>query len=212
MHGFGPIMCSLDVANSPLLFNSCNLSSGTCAKIRPGRSLLVKRDWHLYFLLCTLMGLRPCHTSVRRLNGLKSSTAAEAIPSCKLRHSFEKENITSSICRRFRKLDSNFHAFSYQCKRPLDSPCEIRSGASVNFGINLFVEEVLPEDVQLPILFSDGVGAHKLKLFLGKLVKLVLHFPDVGLLQLGRRLFGGGLFFGGLSQVRPLPLSKRQNG
>lgn len=83
-----------------------------------------------------------------------------------------------------------------------------RPGASVNFGINLFIEEVLPEDVKLSILFSEGVGAHKLKLFLGKLIKLVFHFPDVGLLQLGRRLFGGGLFFSGLSQVRPLPLSK----
>lgn len=83
-------------------------------------------------------------------------------------------------------------------------------GASVHFGINLFIEEVLPEDVKLSVLFSDSVAAHKLKLFLGKLVKLVFHFPDVGLLQLGCCVFGGGLFFSGLSQVRLFPLRKRK--
>lgn len=84
-----------------------------------------------------------------------------------------------------------------------------RPGASVHFGVNLFIEEVLPEDVKLPVLFSDGVGTHKLKLLLSKLVKVVLHFPDVGLLQLGCGLFGGGLFFSGLPQVRLFPLSEK---
>lgn len=95
---------------------------------------------------------------------------------------------------------------SYQCERPLDRVPHRE--ASIAFGINLFIEEVLPKDATLSVLFSDGVGAHKLKLLLGKLVKLVLHFPDDGLLQLGRRLLGGGLFFAGLSQVRPFPFNQ----
>lgn len=45
------------------------------------------------------------------------------------------------------------------------------------------------------------MGTHKLKLFERKLIKLVLHFPDVGLLQLGYRLFGGGLLLGCLPQM-----------
>lgn len=45
------------------------------------------------------------------------------------------------------------------------------------------------------------MGTHKLKLFQRKLVKLVFNFPDAGLLQLGYCLFGGGLLFGGLSQM-----------
>lgn len=160
-------------------------------------------------LLSTPMWLRPCHGSVRRFNRLKSSTAAEAIQTRKLRLSFEKRKYQQFRLKEIQEtrlqLDFvNFPDLSYQCKRPLDS-CP---GASVTFGINLFVEEVLPEHVKLSVLFSDGVGAHELKLFLGKLVELVLHFPDVGLLQLGCGLFGGGLFFSGLSQVRLLPLSK----
>lgn len=62
--------------------------------------------------------------------------------------------------------------------------------------------------MKLSILFPDGVGAHKLKLFQGKFIKLVLHFPDVGLLQLCCCLFGGGLFLSGLSQVRLFTSSK----
>lgn len=45
------------------------------------------------------------------------------------------------------------------------------------------------------------MGTHKLKLFECKLVKLIFNLPDVRLLQLGYRLFGGGLLFGGLPQM-----------
>lgn len=72
---------------------------------------------------------------------------------------------------------------------------------SVHFGINLFIEEALSQDIKFSILFPDSVGTHKLKLFECKLIKLILDFPDVGLLQLGYCLSGGGLLFSGLSQM-----------
>lgn len=72
---------------------------------------------------------------------------------------------------------------------------------SVHFGVNLFIEEALSQDVKFPILFPDGVGTDKLKLFKCKLIKLVFDFPDVGLLQLGYCLFGWGFLFCGLSQM-----------
>ncbi len=72
---------------------------------------------------------------------------------------------------------------------------------SVHFGVDLFVEEALSQDVQFAILFSDCVGTHKLKLFECKLIKLIFNFPDVGLLQLGYCLLGEGLLFGGLSEM-----------
>lgn len=72
---------------------------------------------------------------------------------------------------------------------------------SVHFGVDLFIEEALSQDVKFPILFPDGVGTDKLKLFECKLVKLVFDFPDVGLLQLGYCLFGQRLLFCGLPQM-----------
>lgn len=76
---------------------------------------------------------------------------------------------------------------------------------SVDLGVNLLVEVALGQDVELAILLPDGVRSHKLELLQGKLIKLVLHLPDVGLLQLGRGLLGGGLFLRRLPQVGLLP-------
>lgn len=74
-------------------------------------------------------------------------------------------------------------------------------GLLVHFGVNLFIEEALSQHVKFSILLPDCVSTHKLKLFECELVKLIFNFPDVGLLQLGYCLFGGGLLFGGLAQV-----------
>lgn len=59
--------------------------------------------------------------------------------------------------------------------------------------------------MEFAVLLPDRVCSHKLELLQGKLIKLVLHLPDVGLLQLGRGLLGGGLFLRGLSKVGLLP-------
>lgn len=84
-----------------------------------------------------------------------------------------------------------------QCK---DSTEWLISGrTSVHFGVDLFVEEALCQHIKFSVLLPDGMGAHKLELFERKLIKLVLHLPDVGLLQFGNGLFGGGLLLSGLS-------------
>ena len=83
------------------------------------------------------------------------------------------------------------------------SPCHsVLATLLVHFGVDLLIEEALGQDKKFSILFPDSVGTHKLKLFKGKLVKLVFDFPDVGQLQFGYCLFGGGLLLGGLSQMR----------
>lgn len=79
--------------------------------------------------------------------------------------------------------------------------CNSPRRRSVHFGVNLLIEEALSQDVKLSVLLPDGVRSHKLELLQGKLVKLVLDFPDVGLLQFGYRLPGGGLLLRGLPQV-----------
>lgn len=88
-----------------------------------------------------------------------------------------------------------------------DSPVLDLVRPSVDLGVNLLVEEALGQDVELAVLLPDGVCSHKLELLQGKLIKLVLHLPDVGLLQLGRGLLGGGLLLRGLPQVGLLPYS-----
>lgn len=67
--------------------------------------------------------------------------------------------------------------------------------------VDLFIEEALGQDIKFPILLSDSMGTHKLKLFECKLVKLIFDFPDVRLLQLGYCLFGERLLLSGLSQM-----------
>lgn len=73
---------------------------------------------------------------------------------------------------------------------------------SAHFGVDLFIEEALRQDVKLAALLPE--------LFKCKLVKVILHSPDVGLLQLGDRLFGGGFLLGGLSQVGLLSWSNTE--
>lgn len=97
----------------------------------------------------------------------------------------------------------NLRDSSSQCKwlliASLQSGCTAL--ASVDFRINLLIEEALSQDIKFSVLFSDSVGTHKLKLFECKLIKLILDFPDVGLLQLGYCLSGRGLLFSGLPQM-----------
>lgn len=69
------------------------------------------------------------------------------------------------------------------------------------FGVDLLVEEVLGQQVQLPVLLSDSVGSDELELLQSKLIEVVLHLPDAGLLQLGDGLLGGRLLLAGLPQV-----------
>lgn len=55
--------------------------------------------------------------------------------------------------------------------------------------------------MEFAVLLPDGVCSHELELLQGKLIKLVLHLPDVGLLQFGGGLLGGGFLLRGLPQV-----------
>ena len=81
---------------------------------------------------------------------------------------------------------------------------------SLVFGVDFLVEEVLCQQVKLPILFSDSMCPDKLELLQCKLIELVLHLPDGRLLQFGDRLFCGRLFLTGLPQVGFLPCDERR--
>lgn len=59
----------------------------------------------------------------------------------------------------------------------------------------------MSQQIELPVLFSDGVRPDELELLQRKLVELVLHLPDGGLLQLGDGLLCGRLFLTGLPEV-----------
>lgn len=52
-------------------------------------------------------------------------------------------------------------------------------------GVDFFIEEILGQQVELAILFSDSVRPDELELLQGEFIELVLHLPDGGLLQLG---------------------------
>lgn len=79
------------------------------------------------------------------------------------------------------------------------------SCALVCFGVDLLIEEVLSQQVEFPVLLPDGVSPDKLELLQGKLVELVLHLPDGGLLQLGAGFLGGRLLLTCLPKVGFLP-------
>lgn len=68
----------------------------------------------------------------------------------------------------------------------------------------------MSQQVELPVLLSDGVRPDELKLLKCKLIELVLHLPDGRLLQLGDGLFSGRLFLTGLPQVRFLSCDSRR--
>lgn len=80
----------------------------------------------------------------------------------------------------------------------------LRCSSSGGFGVDLLVEEALRQHEELAVLLSDGVRPHKLELLQRKLVELVLHLPDFGLLEFTDGLPGGELLLGGLAQVRLL--------
>lgn len=80
------------------------------------------------------------------------------------------------------------------------------------FGVDFLIEEVLCQQVELPILFSDCMCPDKLELLQCKLIELVLHLPDGRLLQLGDRLLCGRLFLTGLPQVGFLPCDENRVG
>lgn len=81
---------------------------------------------------------------------------------------------------------------------------------SLVFGVDFLVEEVLCQQVKLPVLFSDSMCPDKLELLQCKLIELVLHLPDGRLLQFGDRLFCGRLFLTCLPQVGFLPCDERR--
>lgn len=72
---------------------------------------------------------------------------------------------------------------------------------SVRLRVNLFIEKVLGQDVEVSVLLPDGVGSDELELLQRKLIELVLHLPDVGLLQLRDGLLGGQFLLCGFPQV-----------
>lgn len=76
-----------------------------------------------------------------------------------------------------------------------------QSLTSVDLGVNLLIKKALGQNVEFAVFLPHGVCSHKLELLQGKLVKLALHLPDVGLLQLGGGLLGGGFLLCGLPQV-----------
>lgn len=84
--------------------------------------------------------------------------------------------------------------------------------ASLVFGVDFLIEEVLRQQVELPILFSNSMCPDELELLQCKLIELVLHLPDGRLLQLGDRLLCGRLFLAGLSQMGFLPCDERKGG
>lgn len=59
-----------------------------------------------------------------------------------------------------------------------DSKPNLLIELSLVFGIDFFIKEVLSQDVEFPILFSDSMGPDELELLQCKLIKLVLHLPD----------------------------------
>lgn len=81
-------------------------------------------------------------------------------------------------------------------------PTDLADCSTSVLGVDFLVEEVLSQQVELPVLFSDSVRPDELKLLECKLVEVVLHLPDGRLLQLGDGLFCGRLFLTGLPQVR----------
>lgn len=90
--------------------------------------------------------------------------------------------------------------------------CPLRTCASLVFGVDFLVEEVLCQQVELAVLFSDSMRPDKLELLQCKLVEFVLHLPDGRLLQPGDRLLRGRLLLAGLSQVGFLPCDERGGG
>lgn len=92
-----------------------------------------------------------------------------------------------------------------------------RSGAlrphprSVRLRVNLFVEKVLGQDVEVAVLLADRVGSDELELLQGKLVELILHFPNVRLLQLCDGLLGGQFLLCGFPKVRFLSYLRWKN-
>ncbi len=88
----------------------------------------------------------------------------------------------------------------------------LRTRASLVFGVDFLIEEVLCQQVQFPVLFSDSVCPDKLELLQRKLIELVLHLPDGRLLQLGDRLLCGRLLLAGLPQVGFLPCDEKRKG
>lgn len=82
--------------------------------------------------------------------------------------------------------------------------------ASSVFGVDFLIEEVLCQQVELAVLFSDSMRPDKLELLQCKLVELVLHLPDGRLLQLGDGLLRGRLLLAGLPQVGFLPCEERR--
>lgn len=87
---------------------------------------------------------------------------------------------------------------------PLQTP------VSLVFGVDFLIEEVLRQQVELAVLFSDSVRPDELELLQCKLVELILHLPDGWLLQLGNGLFCGWLFLTGLPQVGFLPCNGKR--
>lgn len=83
---------------------------------------------------------------------------------------------------------------------------------SLVFGVDFLIEEVLSQQVEFSILFSDSMCPDKLELLQCKLIELVLHLPNGGLLQLGDRLLRGWLLLAGLSQVGFLPCDEGRSG
>lgn len=82
---------------------------------------------------------------------------------------------------------------------------------SVRLGVNLFIEKVLGQDVEVSVFLTDSVGSDELELLQSKLIELILHFPDVRLLQLGDGLLGGQFLLCGFSKVRFLSYLQWKN-
>ena len=80
----------------------------------------------------------------------------------------------------------------------LSPKAALQKRASLVFGVYFLVEEILSQQVELAILFSDCVCPDELELLQSKLVELVLHLPDGRLLQLGDGLLCGRLLLAGL--------------
>jgi hypothetical protein len=73
---------------------------------------------------------------------------------------------------------------------------------SVRLRVNLFVEKVLGQDVEVSVFLADSVSSDELELLQSKLIELILHLPNVRLLQLRDSLLGGQLLLCGFPKVR----------
>lgn len=104
----------------------------------------------------------------------------------------------------WRSLNARFSSSSSRLSKPAPQKC-----SSSVFGVDFLVEEVLRQQVELPVLLPDSMRSDELELLQSKLIEVVFHFPDGRLLQLGDGLLGGRLLLARPPQVRFLAWKRR---